>query len=240
MTLKTAIIIAGGKGTRLKEKTRDLPKPLIPINGKPLLERIIFWLKENGVEKIILGVAYKKEKIKEYFGDGSNFGVNIQYTEHDENGGTGDAFRTAVEQSNISDENFYAMNSDQLTDLKLDPFSEAHIKNNAIATLATINLRSNFGIVKTDKENNIIEFQEKPEIPGVLMNSGIYVFNKKIKEYLLGGNIEENTFKTLAKEGEIKSFHHTGSWTTVNNEKELKKAEQYLKKLNSLSKEEIK
>ena len=232
MTLKTAVLIAGGKGTRLGEKTQELPKPLLPLGGKPILERIIFWLKENGVENIILGVAYKKEKIKEYFEDGSNFGVKIQYTEHDENGGTGDAFRTAIEKSNLSDENFYAMNSDQLTDLNLNILSKEHIKTNAIATLVTINLRSNFGIVKTDEKNNIIGFQEKPEIPGILMNSGIYVFNKRIKEYLVGGNIEENTFKTLAKEGGIKSFHHLGSWFTVNNKKELKKAEENLSKKN--------
>ncbi len=70
MILKTAIIIAGGKGTRLEEKTEEIPKPLIKVAGVPLIERIILWLKKEGVENIILGVAYKKEMIKEYLGNG--------------------------------------------------------------------------------------------------------------------------------------------------------------------------
>ncbi|PJA71277.1 nucleoside-diphosphate-sugar pyrophosphorylase, partial [Candidatus Pacearchaeota archaeon CG_4_9_14_3_um_filter_30_11] len=101
MILKTAIVLAGGKGTRLEEKTLELPKPLIPVGRKPLLEIILDWLKKNGVEKVIIGVAYKKEKIKEYFGDGSRFGLKIIYTEHDENDGTEDAFKTAIEKSKI-------------------------------------------------------------------------------------------------------------------------------------------
>src|SRR3989304_4617924 len=144
MVLRTAVIIAGGKGTRLEEHTEDLPKPLIPVRSKPILERIIEWLEKNGVENVIIGVAYKKEMIKNYFGDGSDFGVKIRYTEHDENGGTEDAFKAAIEQSEIQDENFYAMNGDQMTDLNLDDFANFHLNRGALATLMTVNLKTNF------------------------------------------------------------------------------------------------
>lgn len=235
-SLKTAVIIAGGKGTRLEERTEDLPKPLIPVAGKPILERILEWLKENGVEKVVIGVAYKKEMVKNYFGDGEEFGIKIIYTEHDENGGTEDAFKTAIEKSGIKDENFYAMNGDQITDLNLSELAQMHLKRNAIITMTTVNLKTNFGIIETNREGQIIKFREKGEIQDKIMNAGIYVFNKKIKDFLSGGDIEENAFRKLIDKGKIHSFHHNGIWLTVNDKKELKHAEEVLKRLDGLSK----
>jgi len=234
MALETAVIIAGGKGTRLEEKTKDLPKPMIPIGGAPLIERVISWLKQNSVKNLVIGVAYKKEKIMDYLKDGKDLGVNIKYTFHDENGGTEDAFKAAIEQSGIKDENFYAMNGDQITDLQLEGLTNAHLRNEAIATLVTVRLRTNFGIIDVDMQDRITEIHEKWGVPNVLMNSGIYVFNQSIRNYLEGGNIEEKTFRKLAKEGKLYSFYYNGEWMTVNDKKELKKAEEYLKKYTSV------
>lgn len=233
MVLKTAVIIAGGRGTRFEERTEDLPKPLIPVNEKPILERIIEWLVKNGVKRVVIGVAYKKEMVKNYFGDGSDFGIDIIYTEHDENGGTEDAFKTAIDLSKIEDENFYAMNGDQITDLSLEDFERHHLKNNSTVTIATINLRTNFGIINVSNNGKIIEFKEKGEVKDKKMNSGIYIFNKKIKDILHGGNIEENVFKKLVNDGKMHSFHHEGLWLTVNDKKELKYAEETLKRLEN-------
>jgi len=234
MALETAVIIAGGKGTRLEEKTEDLPKPLIPVGEKPILERIVEWLKKNQIYNIIISVAYQKEKIKEHFGNGEKFGVKIRYTEHDENGGTEDAFKAAIEQSKIKDKNFYAMNGDQITDLQLEGLTNAHLRNGAVATIVTVKLRTNFGIIDVDMQNKITKIHEKWSVPNVLMNSGIYVFNQDIRNYLQGGNIEENTFRKLAKEEKLYSFYYDGEWMTVNDKKELKKAEEFLKKYNSV------
>ena len=226
------MIIAGGRGTRFEERTEDLPKPLIPVNDKPILERIIEWLAKSGVKRVVIGTAYKKEMIKNYFGDGSDFGVSITYTEHDEHGGTEDAFRALLEQSKIEDENFYAMNGDQVTDLPLDNFEKEHIKGNSIVTIATINLRTNFGVVHVNDDGKIKEFREKGEVPDKRMNAGIYIFNKKIKNLLSGGNIEENAFRKLIANQSIHTFHHNGIWLTVNDKKELKNAEEILKRLD--------
>lgn len=234
MVLKTAVIIAGGKGERLGEIGKNMPKPLVQVAGKPILERIIVWLKKNGVEKIVVGVGYKKEMIKQYFGDGSKWGVKISYVEHDENGGTEDAFKTDIEKSGIEDENFYAMNGDQITDLYLESLTEEHINKDAIATLVTTNLRTNFGLIQVDDQNRIIDLKEKGEVKGLLMNTGIYVFNKKIKDYLKGGNIEENTFRRLIKERKAFSFYYDGMWSSFNDQKELKVAEELIKKFDLL------
>ena len=234
MTLETAVIIAGGKGTRLEEKAEDLPKPLISIAGIPMIERVIKWLRKNEVKNLVIGVAYKKEKIMEYLRGGEDLGVKITYTCHDAGGGTEDAFKAAIEQSGIKDENFYAMNGDQITDLQLEGLTNAHLKNKAIATLVTVRLRTNFGIIDVDMQNRITKIHEKWSIPNVLMNSGIYVFNQEIKNYLQEGNIEENAFRKLAQEGKIYSFYYDGEWMTVNDKKELKKAEDFLKGYNDL------
>jgi len=229
MILKTAVIIAGGKGTRLEEKTEEIPKPLVLLSGKPILERILEWLKKNGVENVVIGVAYKKEKVKDYFGDGSKFGLKIYYTEHDENGGTEDAFKIAVERASQLAEDFYAMNGDQITDLPLDELTETHLSTGALATITTIKLRTRFGIIKIDDKNKILKFNEKENVPNTLMNSGIYIFNKELLDYLNTGNIEENAFKKLAKDGKLFSFYYDGIWFTINDKKQLKEAEEYLK-----------
>jgi len=228
MNITTAVIIAGGKGSRLEEHTEDLPKPLVPIGGIPILERILNWLKKNGIKRVIIGVAYKKEMVMNYFGDGEEFGLKITYIEHDENGGTEDAFKTDIEKSEIDDENFFAMNGDQVTNLDLGKLSEFHTANKGIATIVTVNLKTNFGVIDSNENNQIIKFQEKGEVKDKKINSGIYVFNKKIKEFLTRGNIEENTFKKLCEEKKLYSFYHEGIWFTVNDKKELKKAESFL------------
>ena len=229
MGLETAVIIAGGKGTRLEEKTEDMPKPLVPIGEIPLIERVIKWLKKNEIKNLVIGVAYKKEKIMDYLRNGKDLGVNIIYTFHDANGGTEDAFKAAIEQSGIKDRDFYAMNGDQITDLQLEGLTNAHLRNCAVATIVTVKLRTNFGIIDVDMQNRITKIHEKWSVPNVLMNSGIYVFNQGIKDYLEGGNIEENAFRKLAKEGRLYSFYYDGEWMTVNDKKELKRAEEFLK-----------
>lgn len=228
MILKTAIIIAGGKGTRLEEKTKHIPKPLIPVAGKPILERIINWLKKSGVENIVIGVGYKKEMIKNYFGDGSKFGVNIYYTEHNENGGTEDAFKPAVEKASQLANNFYAMNGDQLVDLSLNKLTEAYFRTKALVIMVTMKLRTDFGMVEIDNQKRITKFREKGNVPNTLMNSGIYIFNKKIKDYLEKGNIEENAFRKLARDRKLYSYYYDGIWMTINDKRQLKEAEEYL------------
>ncbi|MEK6917454.1 MAG: nucleotidyltransferase family protein [Nanoarchaeota archaeon] len=234
MIFKTAVIIAGGKGERLGDIGEGLPKPLVKVEGKPILERIILWLKKNGVEKIVIGVAYKKEMIKDYFGNGNRLGVKIIYTEHDENGGTEDAFRTAIEKSKIDDENFYALNGDQITDLQLEGVTNKHLVSHATVTMITTNLRTNFGIVQIDDKNRIANLKEKGEVKGLLINTGIYVFNKKIKNYLVGGNIEEKAFRKLIEEKNMISFYYDGLWTSFNDKKELAVAEKAIREFSGL------
>lgn len=238
MKIKTAIIIAGGKGTRMRSLDDDMPnnvlnvhKSMIDVLGKPLLERNIEWLKKHGVENIIIGVAHKKESIIDYFGDGKKFGVNIIYTEHDPDGGTGDAFLTAIEKSGINDKYFFALNSDQLTDFNLNKLSERHLSTSPepLATILLVYPTSPFGLVKTTDDGKVLEFKEKPKLP-IIINGGIYLFDIGIKEFL-SGDVERNTFVKLAQIERLQSVLHDGFWETINTYKDFIRVKEKLREL---------
>ncbi|MBI2498617.1 nucleotidyltransferase family protein [Candidatus Woesearchaeota archaeon] len=231
--LKTAVLLVGGKAMRLRPITDDIPKCMVDIEGRPLIEWIIEWLKENGIEKVVLGVAYKKEIIMNHLGDGSKFGMKILYNDHSKAQDTGDAFRLAIENCNVDDENFLAMNGDELTDISLKNLYRFHVEHSPVATIVTAPLRSPFGIVESDDNHTITNFKEKPILSDKFVNAGVYIFNKKIKEYLPErGRLEETTFVKLANESMLKTFKYFGFWRTLNTHKdheEMRKAVSNLK-----------
>ena len=116
---KTAVILSGGEGLRLRPITHDIPKGLVRVGGKPLLEWVVDWLQQNRVTDLVIGVAYLKEKIMRYFGSGGKFGVDIQYSVHTVEGGTSEGFRLAISRY-VDSTSFFALNGDQITNLKLD------------------------------------------------------------------------------------------------------------------------
>src|SRR3989441_12279664 len=105
--IRSAVIISGGEGVRLRPITSDLPKGLVRVAGKPLLQWVVEWLRQNDVSNLVIGVAYLKEKIMRYFGDGNKFGVSIRYSIHSVDGGTGEGFRLAISR-HVDDQSFFA------------------------------------------------------------------------------------------------------------------------------------
>jgi len=220
--LKTAILLVGGKALRLRPYTENIPKCMVEVNGRPLIDWIFEWLKENGIRDIILGVAYKKEVIMNYLGDGSKLGLNIKYNDHSAATGTGEAIRLAIENCQVNDENFIAMNGDELSDISLKNLLRFHLEHEGLATIVTAPLRSQFGVVEIDENHTVTNFKEKPVINNKFVNAGIYIFNKGVKEYLPEkGRLEETTFVNLAKERKLKSFKYFGFWNTLNTSKDL-------------------
>lgn len=220
--IKTAVLLVGGRALRLRPYTDDIPKCMVDINGKPLIDWILEWLKENGIESVVLGVAYKKELVMNYIGDGSKFGLNVRYNDDSGAHGTGNAFRLAIVNCNITDEHFLAMNGDELTDISIKNLFRFHIEHSPVATIVTAPLKSPFGIVEIDENNTITSFKEKPTLGDRFVNAGIYIFSQKIRDYLPEkGSLEETTFVELAKQGKLKSFKYFGFWGTLNTQKDL-------------------
>ncbi len=219
--IKTAVVLVGGRGLRLMPYTQDIPKPMIEIGGKPLVHWIVDWLIENEIKTIVFGVDYKKEAIIDYLKQ-QHFSAEILFNDHHNAKGTGDAFRLAIENKKINDKTFIAMNGDELTDLSIKNFLTFHNEHKPIASLMAYPLRSPYGILDIDHEFSITAFREKPVIDNCFINSGIYLFDKQIKDYLPErGSIEETTFVKLAEIRKIKAFKYFGFWRTIDTMKDL-------------------
>jgi NDP-sugar pyrophosphorylase family protein len=221
MKIDTAVVLAGGQGDRLKPLTNGLPKGMVEVCNKPLLQWVIEWLRNNDIKEIVLGVAYLKEKIIDYFGDGTKFDVNIRYSVHTVKGGTGKGFRLAISRY-VDRDVFFAMNGDQITDLNLNDLANFHMKSDSVATMAVANLYCPYGHVKIDDEHDVAGFVEKPVCLHMLCNTGIYVFNREILHYLPNrGDIERTAFLTLAKSHRLKAYPYNGLFVTINTYKDL-------------------
>lgn len=174
---KKAVILAGGKGTRLKPYSIVLPKPLVPIHEYPVLELIIRQLRYYDFIDITIAVNHMAELIMAYFGDGSKWGVKIEYSLEDIPLSTMGPLRLI---KNLPD-NFLIMNGDVITDLNLSSFYDKHISSGALFTIASHKrtIKSEYGVLNANELNKLIGFSEKPELE-FLVSMGIYMANKKI------------------------------------------------------------
>jgi NDP-sugar pyrophosphorylase family protein len=183
---KRAIILAGGKGSRLKPYTIVLPKPLIPVGDYPILEIIIKQLVHYGFNHITMAVNHQAELIAAFFGDGSKWNVKIDYSMEDKPLGTVAPLKLI---DNLP-EDFLVMNGDVLTDLNFHEFHNHHIKNNSPFTISGYErqVTDEFGVLELNKDKQLVNFREKPT-HNYCVSMGIYMVNKKSLEY-----IPENTY----------------------------------------------
>lgn len=176
------LIMAGGKGTRLRPHTEHCPKPLLPVGGKPMLEHIIERAKSDGFSHFVLAVHYLGHMIEEYFGDGSRMGISIDYLHEERPLGTAGALSLL---SSIPDTAFVVSNGDVLTDIRYGELLEFHNRHAAVATMAVRlhEWQHPFGVVRTDGVD-IVGFEEKP-IARSHINAGIYVLNPEALHVLV-------------------------------------------------------
>jgi len=230
MKIDTAVVLAGGPGMRLRPVTERLPKALVKVYRKPLLQWVIEWLRDNDVKEIVLGVAHLKEKIIDYFGDGTNFDVNLRYSVHTIDGGTCEGFRLAIKR-HIKKDVFFALNGDQITDLDLSDLGSFHEENNPTVTIVVTRPSCPFGHIQVNDQNEATEFLEKPPCPVAMCSAGIYVFNREIFDCLpKKGDVEDSTFPRLARERRLKVYPFNGFFVTVNTPKDLIEVENQLRR----------
>ena len=216
-----AMILAAGKGTRVRPLTYDLPKPMIPILGKPVMAYLIEHLAQYGVTQIMVNVSYLHEKIEEYFGEGHQFGVQIGYSfegyTNDEGEvvpqpiGSAGGMKKIQEFGGFFDETTIVLCGDALIDLDLKSALFEHKRKGALASVVTKEVPwdkvSSYGVVVTDKDGRITEFQEKPtqeEAKSNFISTGIYIFEKQVIDMIppnVTFDIGADLFPLLAKEG---------------------------------------
>lgn len=175
------ILMVGGLGTRLKPLTEKTPKPMLKVGEKPILETIILNFKKYGFTDIILSVSYKSEMIENYFGDGSKFGVNIEYIHEKKRMGTAGALSLI---STKLDSPFFVMNGDLLTNINFEHMMDYHISNNSCATMGVreYDFQVPYGVVNIDGIN-IKSIKEKP-IHNFYVSAGVYVLESKVLDFI--------------------------------------------------------
>ena len=211
-----AIILAGGKGTRLKDVVRDIPKPMAPIHGKPFLEYLVIQLARWNIRDIVLSVGYKYEIIQDYFKDGKRWNTAIRYSVEDSPLGTGGAIRESARL--IDDDNFLVMNGDSYFDLDLNVFREFHLskKSSLSLALAARDDTGRYGRVTIENSGKVTGFHEKScNTPG-LINSGIYLFHRNILSIFPIGNasFEQDVLPQLVSK-KFYAIQHSGFFIDV-------------------------
>ncbi len=208
-----AIILAGGRGKRLRPITDYVPKPLVPVKNIPIIEWQIKYLKKFGVNEIIICTGYKTKMIENYL-DMKNTGVRIKFSIEKSPLGTGGAIKKAGKM--INDKSFFVINGDVITNIDLRKLSK---KPNSIAS---IELRTKFGILETNG-NKITKFREKEEISDLWMNAGIYYLQKDIlKDLPNKGDIEKTLFPNYAKRRKLNTIKFKKiKWYSIDSFKDI-------------------
>jgi NDP-sugar pyrophosphorylase family protein len=224
----TAIILAGGKGTRMKPMTNFIPKIMLRIQDKPLLEHNIDLLKKHGIKNIIVSIGYKGDQIKEYFGDGSQYGVNITYIEENEPMGTAGPLNLLKGKINNT---FILMNGDELKDIDLEDMFLFHRKNKSIATIAltTVEDPSNYGVavMNGNKVRTFVEKPAKEHAPSKLISAGLYILEPEVLKIIPEGfsMIENDVFPKLASNDKLLGYVFSGQWYDTGTAERFSKAE---------------
>lgn len=208
--LDTVVIMAGGDGAKLRPITYEIPKPLIPVRGRPVLEHQINMLKKFDVRNVIIAAGENYERVREHFGNGSKFGINIDYIV--ENKPLGKMGALALLKGRIKN-TFAVLNVDALINPDIPEIYNFHKKQQSLATILLANVQDpkDYGVVRM-RGNQIVEFLDKPtNAPSNLVDASFYIFEPEVLKFINKGKLmTHDLFKTLAKKSQVSGFVHDG------------------------------
>lgn len=231
-----AVILAGGLGTRLQPYTTFLPKPMLPLGEKPLLEHLIEWTKKNGIKSIVLCVSYLRKTIEDYFEDGSRFGVNIEYAASNRPLATAGQLKTAED---FLDDTFVCMYGDSIFDFSLRNMIKQHKSRRAFITMSLFEYKTNlpYGVIETTKNGKVIAWKEKPEIKANI-NIGCYVMEPEVMSLITKNKpvgMDDIVKKAMSKKKLVSSFATKKGFMDIGDKASYRKAyQQFLEKLGKI------
>lgn len=222
-----AVIQSGGKGTRLRPYTMVLPKPLMPVGSKPVLELLLKWLRRNGTHEAYITTGYLGHLIRSFCGDGRQWDLRIRYTEEVEPLGTIGALSLLRDQL---DTTFLVINGDVLTDLNINELVAAHRKRSSILTIATAlrTVRMDFGIIEAT-DGRVIQFREKPTLTQAV-SMGIYCMEPEVLENIPAAvpfGFDDLMFRMLDRNLPVQTFLHNGTWLDVGRVEDFQRAQEF-------------
>ena len=227
-----ALFLAGGMGTRLRPLTDRVPKPMVPVMGKPLLERNIEALKQHGVKEIVLSTGYKPEVIERYFKDGRVWDLTMHYVCEDAPLGTAGAIKNCEQ---YMDDTFFVFNADILSNINFSEMLRYHRNKKADATIAVTRVDdpSAYGVIEYDENGYAVSFREKPaihEITSHFINAGVYIFEPGVLSEIPCGrpvSVEREVFPDLLKKGrKIAIYQGCNYWLDIGTPEKYIKAHQ--------------
>lgn len=246
-TFMKVVILAGGLGTRISEESHLKPKPMIEIGGRPILWHIMKYYSEFGFHDFVICLGYKQYVVKEFFADyflhtsdvtfdlaNNKMEVHNNYAEpwkvtlvdtglHTMTGG-----RVKRIQPYIGDEPFMLTYGDGVCNVDLEALVKFHKSHGRIATITTVNIGQQKGVLDIGPDNVIRSFREKSDSDGAVINGGFMVMNPQVFDYLKDDQtvFEQEPMQRLASEGELMSFYHDGFWQCMDTQREMKKLEE--------------
>lgn len=224
------VLLAGGKGLRLRPYTTVLPKPLLPLGDKPILEHLLNHLRRHNFEKVYLCVGYLSSLIRAYFGDGKNWGIEIEYVEEEKPLGTAGSLSLLPEMK----EPFLVLNGDLVTDLDFEDIVKYHIANKSLLTIGVhkLNYKLPLGFLEVDDKNKIVDYIEKP-VRTYNMSMGIYVCDPAVLKYVKKNeylDFPDLTRLVIKDKGAVSPYFNEALWLDVGRPEEYEKAAELFEK----------
>lgn len=226
------IILAGGKGTRLKSVLDDRSKPMGIIGEKPFMEWILLMLRRQGIKRVVICTGYFSETVESYFGDGGDLAMEIVFARDPFPLGTGGAARNALGQT--SSNRILVLNGDSYLRINLSSFLKVHLTCNARASISLVQVEDTgrYGSVNVNKDGKIVAFLEKsPRKRSGLINAGIYLFDRDVVEEIPGGkmvSLERDIFPELIDKG-LYGVQHDGLFIDIGTPESFNEAGDILK-----------
>jgi glucose-1-phosphate cytidylyltransferase len=213
------VILCGGRGTRLREHTQTIPKPLVEIGGRPILWHVIRIYAHQGFRRFILCVGHKGELIEEFVrGNGLPEGLAIECVQTGEDTPTGG--RIARVGDRIEGRRFCATYADGVADIDLRALVDFHRQHGALATVTVVQPQLQFGVARLNGDDLVAGFVEKPQFDGWI-NGGFFCFEPGVLDYLAEDSIlEREPLESLANDGELRAYRHTGFWDCMDTYKD--------------------
>jgi glucose-1-phosphate cytidylyltransferase len=210
------VILCGGKGTRLKEKTESLPKPLIEIGGRAILWHIMKIYAAHGFTDFVLCLGYKAQMIKEYFRESEGWAITFADTGEETNTGG----RIKLIEKYIDGEDFMVTYGDGVSDIDIKKLVAFHKAHGHIGTVTAVNPPSQFGLLDIDSSGAVKRFREKP-VTDRWINGGFFVFKKDFFKYLNADDIlEKKPLEAISEEGHLRAYKHESFWKCMDTYKD--------------------
>jgi glucose-1-phosphate cytidylyltransferase len=213
------VILCGGRGTRLREETQTIPKPLVEIGGRPILWHVIRIYAHQGFHRFVLCLGHKGELIEEFVrSDGLPEGLTIECVQTGEETPTGG--RIAHVRDRLAGPRFCATYADGVADINLGELLDFHKRHGALATMTVVRPRLQFGVARLDGEDVVEGFEEKPRFDGWI-NGGFFCFENRALDYIREDSVlEREPLERLAADGQLRAYRHTGFWDCMDTYKD--------------------